>query len=331
LKTLESVFEAFSELKVLIIGDVMVDAYDWGRVERISPEAPVPIINIQNRENRLGGAANVALNIQALGATPILCAVIGDDLDGLELKNLLLTANMSTDGIVISKERLTTVKRRVIAGSQHLLRIDTETDKVLSNTEETNLINKIKAIIPKVDVVIFEDYDKGVITENIIKEVVAICQKHNIPTTVDPKKRNFLNYKNVNLFKPNLKELKEGLKIDLKQATIDEINKAVLQLDTILLAQKYLITLSEKGVLFHQGGNHIHINAHVREIADVSGAGDTVISVASLCLALGLPNQVLAELANLSGGLVCEHVGVVPINKKDLLVEAKKMDLEKYL
>jgi rfaE bifunctional protein kinase chain/domain len=238
---------------------------------------------------------------------------------------------MSTDGIVISKERLTTVKRRVIAGSQHLLRIDTETDKVLSNTEETNLINKIKAIIPKVDVVIFEDYDKGVITENIIKEVVAICQKHNIPTTVDPKKRNFLNYKNVSLFKPNLKELKEGLKIDLKQATIDEINKAVLQLDTILLAQKYLITLSEKGVLFHQGGNHIHINAHVREIADVSGAGDTVISVASLCLALGLPNQVLAELANLSGGLVCEHVGVVPINKKDLLVEAKKMDLEKYL
>lgn len=326
-KSIAEIFSAFNNLKVLIIGDVMVDAYDWGKVERISPEAPVPVIHLTKRENRLGGAANVALNVQALGATPILCAVIGNDLDGKDLKNLLLQSKMPTDGIVESNLRPTTVKRRVMSGSQHLLRIDNETDKPLFEEEEKLVLEKIKKLIDGIDVVIFEDYDKGVITPNIINAVVALCQKNNIPTAVDPKKRNFLSYQGVTLFKPNLKELKEGLKIDFNPDNLEELTSAVNQLNEKLGAKNYFITLSERGVYIQSATEKLHIKAHLREISDVSGAGDTVISTAALCLALGLPNKLLAELANLSGGLVCEHIGVVPIDKQKLQTEAEKLKL----
>lgn len=325
--SIAEIFSAFNKLKVLIIGDVMVDAYDWGKVERISPEAPVPVIHLTKRENRLGGAANVALNVQALGATPILCAVIGNDLDGKDLKNLLLQSQMPTDGIVESNLRPTTVKRRVLAGSQHLLRIDNETDKPLFDEEEKLVLERISKLIAGVDVVIFEDYDKGVITPNIIKATVELCQKNNIPCAVDPKKRNFLSYQGVTLFKPNLKELKEGLKIEFNPDKLEELTGAVNQLNEKLGAENYFITLSERGVYIQSAKEKLHIKAHLREISDVSGAGDTVISTASLCLALGLPNRLLAELANLSGGLVCEHIGVVPIDKQKLQFEAERLKL----
>lgn len=326
-QTVEQVFEAFNKLKVLIIGDVMVDAYDWGKVERISPEAPVPVVNILRRENRLGGAANVALNIQALGAKPILCSVIGNDLDGFDFLKILDDSHMTNEGIVRSNSRVTTTKRRVLAGSQHLLRIDNETDVLLNETDKKALMENIAVLVKKVDVVIFEDYDKGVISEDIIQETVKICKANNVPVTVDPKKRNFLAYKGVNLFKPNLKELKEGLKVDFNADKIAEIKSTVDILHTKLDAENYFITLSERGVYIQSRADSNHIPAHIREISDVSGAGDTVISTASLCLALGLPNKLLAELANLSGGLVCEHVGVVPINKDKLLSEAKRLNL----
>lgn len=325
--SIAEIFSAFNKLKVLIIGDVMVDAYDWGKVERISPEAPVPVIHLTKRENRLGGAANVALNVQALGATPILCAVIGNDLDGKDLKNLLLQSQMPTDGIVESNLRPTTVKRRVLAGSQHLLRIDNETDKPLFDEEEKLVLERISKLIAGVDVVIFEDYDKGVITPNIIKATVELCHKNNIPCAVDPKKRNFLSYQGVTLFKPNLKELKEGLKIEFNPDKLEELTGAVNQLNEKLGAENYFITLSERGVYIQSAKEKLHIKAHLREISDVSGAGDTVISTASLCLALGLPNRLLAELANLSGGLVCEHIGVVPIDKQKLQSEAERLKL----
>ncbi len=322
------IFNAFEGLNVLIIGDVMIDAYIWGAVERISPEAPVPIVRATKRDYRLGGAANVALNIQALGANPILCAVVGEDDGGLRFKERLNINEITDKGIVKSNERPTTVKTRVLSGHQHMVRVDEEADHLLSKKEETALLQKIEALLPSCQVVIFEDYDKGVITKNVIKKTVELAQLHQVPTVVDPKKRNFLAYKGTTLFKPNLKELKEGLKLDFEKNNQAEIEKAVDLLLEKLGSKGSLITLSERGVYINYREERHLIPAHLREIADVSGAGDTVISIAALCVALDLSPKIIAALSNLGGGLVCEHVGVVPIDKNDLLQEANKLNVE---
>lgn len=323
-----SLFNSFNNKNVLIIGDVMIDSYLWGNVNRISPEAPVPILNLQNREYRLGGAANVALNIKALGANAILCSVLGDDKESEIVYDLLEKEGLSKDGISKSKNRITTIKHRVIASAQHLLRIDSEIDTNINVDEETVLLANIEKLIHNVDVIIFEDYDKGNITENVISKTVALANKHNIPTIVDPKKRNFLFYNGVTLFKPNLKELREGLKIDVdNKSSIDELYSAAQQLQNQLNCGKVLVTLSENGVIIVDKNNKTHHKAHKREIADVSGAGDTVVSVAALCLANKVDNSLIASLSNLSGGIVCEHVGVVPIDKNILLEEAIKLGI----
>ena len=318
----QEIFEAFNRLKILVIGDVMIDSYLWGKVDRISPEAPVPILNVQNREIRLGGAANVALNVQALGANPILCSVIGNDMDGTNLLKLVEENKLSTEGIILSEERITTIKHRVISGSHHLLRVDQETDKEITKREKEKLLEKIDSLLSKVDAIIFEDYDKGVLNEEVIAAVIAKAKERNIPTIVDPKKRNFLYYKGATLFKPNKKELKEGLKIDSDLNDLKEVEKSVQQLKEHLNVEAVLITLSENGVYIQNEEEHIHLPAHIRKIADVSGAGDTVVSTAGLCLALGLSARIIASLSNLAGGLVCEQVGVVPIEKSKLLEEA---------
>src|SRR5882762_9959655 len=214
-QTLQQIFQSFNTLTVLIIGDVMLDSYIWGSVERISPEAPVPIVHVKKKDFRLGGAANVALNVLSLGATPILCALIGEDDDGKKLLQRMEESGMSREGIVVSKERPTTVKTRVIASHQHVVRVDEESDREANATEEKAMMDKIINLLPQCQVVIFEDYDKGAINPSIIDKTVALATKQNIPTVVDPKKRNFLLYKNVTLFKPNLKELREGLKIEI--------------------------------------------------------------------------------------------------------------------
>lgn len=321
------VFKEFNTQKVLIIGDVMVDAYIWGSVERISPEAPVPIVRSVNRDYRLGGAANVALNIQALGAEPILCAVVGKDEGAQRVFERLEANGISKAGIVESADRPTTVKTRVLSGHQHIVRVDEETDRLLDKTEEDNLLAKIEKLLPSCHVVIFEDYDKGVISKTVIDHTVALAKKNNIATVVDPKKRNFLNYNGTTLFKPNLKELKEGLKLEFDKNDRQEIEKAVESLVTELKSEGSLITLSEKGVFINYKNEKHHIPAHLREISDVSGAGDTVISIAALCVALKLSPLVIASLSNLGGGLVCEHIGVVPIDKNDLLQEANKLNI----
>lgn len=317
-------FKNFNNLNVLIIGDVMIDSYYFGKVDRISPEAPVPIVAINKKEFRLGGAANVALNIKALGATPILCAVIGNDMDGENFNILLKNENLSNEGIIKSEERITTVKTRVIGNKHQVLRVDSENNNPLSENENTALTKAIKTVIEnnKIDVVIFQDYDKGVITETLIEHIIDFCNKNSIPTAVDPKKRNFSHYKNATLFKPNLKELKEGLNIPIDPSNLNEIEAAINQLNQLQKNKINFITLSEHGVFIKDDKTKKHIPAHFRDISDVSGAGDTVISVASLCLALNQPLTVIAEIANLAGGLVCESVGVVPIDKDQLLAEA---------
>jgi D-glycero-beta-D-manno-heptose-7-phosphate kinase len=325
--SIEEIFQAFSRLRVLIIGDVMIDSYLWGKVERISPEAPVPIVHVQKREMRLGGAANVALNVQSMGATPVLCSVIGDDLDGDNFISLLDKGKLPKEGIVRSDGRITTIKHRVISGGHHMLRVDQEIDSMISTKESNLLFERAKKLIPFCDVIIFEDYDKGVLHQDVITRIIAFANKNNKPTVVDPKKRNFLSYKNASLFKPNRKELKEGLKLDNNLDELQEIHKAVKELKASLKSKAILITLSEKGVFIEQNKEQHLIPAHLREISDVSGAGDTVISIAALCYALQLPPKLLAGLSNLGGGIVCEHVGVVPINKNVLLKEAKKFKL----
>jgi rfaE bifunctional protein kinase chain/domain len=325
------IFQRFSKLNILIIGDVMIDSYMWGKVERISPEAPVPICTVAEKENRLGGAANVALNIAAMDAEPVLCSVVGNDENGKLLTSLMNDKNMSLEGIVFSDQRKTTIKTRVLSGSSQMLRIDEETDSFLSMDEEDKFLNTIFQILnqKRIDAIVFQDYDKGVITKNIIDKVVEKSSKMNIPTTIDPKKRNFSYYKGVTLFKPNVKELKEGLKIDFEQLNEETLLKAALLLHDKQSIEKVFITLSEKGIFmvdFSTEPFKIYLlPAYLRAIADVSGAGDTVISLATLCLALKLDAHAVAQISNLAGGLVCESVGVVPIDKNRLFFELNKI------
>lgn len=305
----------------------MLDSYIWGAVERISPEAPVPVVNVKKRDVRLGGAANVALNIQALGATPVLVALCGADEAGKKLRTILEEQNMPTDGIINSSSRPTTVKTRVIASEQHIVRVDEESDKEAGSIEETELLKCIEKLLPTCQVVIFEDYDKGVLNSSIIEKTVTWANELRIPTVVDPKKRNFLAYKGVTLFKPNLKEMREGLKVELESGNQKQLEKAIILLREKLSINGVLASLSEHGVYIEYNEEKILLPAHPREIADVSGAGDTVVSIAALCVALELPAKQIAGLSNLGGGLVCQHVGVVPVDKAELLEEALELDL----
>lgn len=322
------IFEAFNNQKVVIIGDVMVDTYLWGRVERISPEAPVPIVAVDKRSSRLGGAANVALNIKALGATPFLCSVIGKDLKGEEFLSLLTDQDMVSEGVFQSPNRITTTKFRIIGNNTQMLRVDEEVESDLNQNENYQLLKNIDEILASEtpDVIIFQDYDKGVITASLISEVIKKASKANIPIVVDPKKKNFSHYRDLTLFKPNLKELKEGLNIDINLSEKDKAIKAIKQLMQDRNFDIVMTTLSEEGIIIcaREDNKDIvthTIPAHVRSVSDVSGAGDTVISVASLCLALKLTAYEIAAISNLAGGLVCEEVGVVSVDKQRLLEE----------
>lgn len=330
---IKEIFRSFSKLKVLIIGDVMLDSYLWGKVERISPEAPVPIVSVDKKENRLGGAANVALNVQAMGASSILCSVIGDDNKAEIFCSLLKKQGLTSKGIIKSKERTTTVKTRVIGNKHQILRIDEEVENDITEKERQQLQNFIKRTLntEKIDIIIFEDYDKGILTKELINQVIIEANKYNIPIAVDPKKKNFIHYKNITLLKPNLKELKEGLKLDLEYNDQEFLKKTVSNLQKKQNIHIALITLSESGIYLSNKSIKELIPAHVRDIVDVSGAGDTVISVAALCLALGLPPKLIAILANLAGGQVCEKLGAVPVDKDQLIKEASSLDLRKLL
>ncbi|MBN2348545.1 MAG: hypothetical protein JXJ22_06905 [Bacteroidales bacterium] len=322
-KDIQQLLDDFKNFSVLIIGDVMVDSYIWGKVTRISPEAPVPVVLSKTRENRLGGAANVVKNIHALGAKPIICSVIGKDEYGVAFKELLDQNKVTREGIIESSKRVTTAKTRIISGSQQLLRVDHETLDYIDLELQAQLIERIRKITDKqpVQAIIFQDYDKGVITPEIIAEITAMAKEKGIPTLVDPKKRNFNQYKNVTFFKPNFKELVEGLNIEIEKNDIQSVYKAAKFIHNENSIDYVMVTLSELGVLISDNNYYHQIPAEIRDIADVSGAGDTVISMAALCLAAGLPPKTIAYLSNLAGGLVCEKVGVVPITPEMLLEE----------
>lgn len=330
---MRNLFDLFNEKKIMIIGDIMLDVYMKGKVERISPEAPVPIVSVTEKFSRLGGAANVAQNLKALNAEPILCSVIGNDEKSKDLLELMREQNMNISGIVKSSERITTRKVRIISNNAQMLRVDTEDTFDLTEKEYNSLIKNIHEIIinENIDAIILQDYNKGVLTEKLIKETIEIANKNNIPVGVDPKKKNFLSYQNVTFFKPNLKELKEGTGITSKDDSIEEILKSVDSLHEKLNCRFIMTTLSERGVLIkdYETNTYHHIPAHLRKIADVSGAGDTVLSVAMLCLVCNQNAYNIAALSNLAGGLVCEELGAIPINKERLLEESKKISHNK--
>ena len=322
---IKQIFEKFKQMRAIVIGDVMVDTYLWGKVDRMSPEAPVPIVSVTKRENRLGGAANVSLNLKALGATPILFSVIGSDEQGKIFKKLLEKRDLSSEGVFVDRQRITTVKNRIISNGQHVARVDEETSHFIEPKIEKTIVDAIKKLIEKsqIDVIIFVDYDKGVITPTLFNTINELAQQKGIPTAVDPKKRNFLNYKNVSLFKPNFKEFTEGTGIHLKKGDIESLQVAANDFKQKQNFKLIFVTLSELGVFISNGAKEQYFPAVIRYIADVSGAGDTVISVASLSIAAGLNPKIMALMSNLAGGLVCEKSGVVPIDKEQLMKEMK--------
>lgn len=320
-----ALFEQFKSANVLVIGDLILDAYQWGDVNRISPEAPVPIVSLQKGEVKLGGAANVAANLKALQANVFVAAAIGNDASANQLLNLLQQNGIDTSCILKEDSRRTSTKTRVISNNQHLLRIDDESTAPVSEAIEQQLILSILRCIEtnNIGLVLFEDYDKGSITPTIIETVVAFCNARNIVTAVDPKFRNFWHYNHVTLFKPNLKELREGLALAI-DSNLESLHTADIALKSRLSNRYSLITLSSKGVFFSSESTHTIVPAHIRNISDISGAGDTVISVAALSLACGATIETASKLANLAGGLVCEKAGVVAIDPTELFSEAIK-------
>lgn len=328
--TLETLFDEFKTKKIIVLGDVMIDAYLSGRVDRVSPEAPVPIVNFSKREERLGGAANVALNLISLGAQVTMSTVIGQDNEAETMLQLLEDHSISTSGIIRSKERQTTIKTRVIGNHQQLLRVDQEQTNDISKVEEEALLKDLEELLKSgYDALIFQDYNKGVLTETLIEKVITLTRKYNVLTTVDPKLKNFLAYKGVTLFKPNLKELSEGVQVKIDFANdLPQFENAVEKLKSIANPEIIFVTLSEHGVFIENEEDKHYIAAHKRTISDVSGAGDTVISVATLCLTAGASIELLASMANLAGGIVCEYRGVVAIKAKELFDEAKKLDIK---
>lgn len=325
MENFQNLFEQFAKLKVGVIGDVMLDTYLWGQVERISPEAPVPIVTLKKEELRIGGAGNVALNIQSLGATAFLISVTGDDPSAGKLYELLADQNINANYLTRSLSRITTNKTRVISRNQHMIRLDAEVTNDISGSEQEALVTSFEKFIEKEkpDIVILQDYNKGVMTEAVIHVVISICRQKGILTAVDPKRKNFFEYRHVDLFKPNLKEVKEALNLLFNTADLHILQNIHSELQHLLAHETSFITLSEKGVFYQQQERSAIIPSHLRNIADVSGAGDTVIAVAALVHAATGNAHLMAEIANIAGGLVCEEVGTVAIDRLKLLHECE--------
>jgi D-glycero-beta-D-manno-heptose-7-phosphate kinase len=327
----KELFKSFSSVKIGVIGDLMLDTYWWGNVERISPEAPVPVVTIGRKEYRIGGAGNVALNLASLGAPVSVFSWLGDDEDGQTLTNLLAENKIDTRHLLKSSSRITTNKMRVISRNQQMMRLDLETVQPLDARQEEKLFSEVEKFIDTESpaAVIFEDYNKGVLTEKLIGEIIALCIRKSIIIAVDPKRKHFFDYKGVDIFKPNLKEAREALNLLVDEVNEKSLNDIHKKLKAELKHRISFITLSEKGVFYQDETSSHMVPSHIRNVADVSGAGDTVIAVATLIYALTRDPKTMAEVANLAGGLVCETVGTVAIDKAKLLRECQRLLIDK--
>ncbi len=322
---LSQIQKGFAGKRIAVVGDLMLDRYFWGRVSRISPEAPVPVVEVEEESTRLGGAANVANNIASLGGVPVMIGVVGRDAGATELRRLVAEKGFPTDGIVVDKSRPTTIKTRVIAHAQHVVRIDQEEKVDLNADAQARVLKTVKKRIEKLDGIILEDYNKGVLTKGLIKSIVRLAHRYKKTITVDPKFNNFFEYQGVTVFKPNRKETEEALGCRLR--TIKNMEAAARELLKRLKVDNVLLTLGEKGMLLlERNGSFAHVETKARHVADVSGAGDTVIATLTMAIVAGASMRESATLANYAGGVVCGEVGIVPI-EKNLLIQTILKDI----
>ncbi|HNX00356.1 MAG TPA: D-glycero-beta-D-manno-heptose-7-phosphate kinase [Candidatus Cloacimonadota bacterium] len=319
-KTLKSIMDGFKKKKILVIGDIMLDHYIHGSVDRISPEAPVPVLEVKREEYRLGGSANVAENLITLGAEVCIIGIVGNDQPGKQILKQLKGKKIDTQGVFVSEERPTTVKTRIIANQQQIVRIDKEKHEDIPSSMEKTILGKVISLINTYDAVIMEDYNKGLLTEHMIESIISLCNKSKKLVAVDPKFKNFFAYRNCTVFKPNFSELQKNLGIMIE--TEDQFQEAVAKLEERIKAKYLIITRGEKGLtVFSKGSKVVSIPTFAREIFDVSGAGDTVISTLTLGLAAGCDIETAALIANHAAGVVCGKIGT-SVAKSNEIIES---------
>jgi rfaE bifunctional protein kinase chain/domain len=314
---LTELLQLFKDKRIAVVGDLMVDQYYWGSVRRISPEAPVPVVEVNSVSNRLGGAANVANNIQSLGGIPLLVGLVGNDHPGQVLQSLMRDQDLSTDGVIVDASRPTTTKTRVIAHDQHVVRVDNESRAECPEHLVPAIVDAVKYHIHAIDGIVIEDYNKGLVTQSVIRELTSVARKYKKIITVDPKYSNFLEFKNVTVFKPNRPETERALKSRLQ--SMDDVVVAGTKLLSLLAAENVLLTRGEEGMsLFEANGEISHIPTQAARVHDVSGAGDTVIATLTIALAAGASIKEAASIANCAAGVVVGSVGIVPIQLEEL-------------
>ena len=311
---------SLKDKSILVVGDTMVDRFIWGKVSRISPEAPVPVFEVKNETETLGGAGNVASNITSLGAKSYIVTVVGDDLNGLRMKEMLEEKNINTDYIVVDQHRPTTLKTRIIASNQQVVRVDKEIKGAFSGQTEQNILKSIDDIMKKVDGVIISDYAKGIVTDKVLKKIITLAKKKKIPVTVDPKVENFKKYKHITCMTPNTKEAIEGMNAQHQgiktDADIANLGKKILKL---LQSDSVLITRGEKGMTVIEKKKITHIPTRAKEVYDVTGAGDTVIATMTLALAAKWNLVEAAEIANFAAGVVVGKVGTATVTVEEII------------
>ena len=310
--------DSFKKQTILVIGDTMVDKFIWGKVSRISPEAPVPVVEITKETETLGAAGNVANNITALGAKAVIISAIGEDNTGKSMFEMLEEKGIDASRLVYDPHRPTIIKTRIIATNQQVVRVDREIKGVLSRLTEAKIIKNIEAAVPEADGMILSDYGKGVINPKVLKRAIYLARKHKIPVTVDPKIENFKKYKRVTSITPNLKEASEGMNVKniADEQALEALGKKILK---TLNSDSVLITRGEMGMTLIRPGNKVMtIPTRAKEVYDVTGAGDTVISTMTLALAAGADLAGAAEIANFAAGIVVGKLGTATTSPEEL-------------
>jgi len=319
---LKKIISSFNQVKILVIGDFMLDEFIWGEVSRISPEAPVPVVRVKSESSRPGGALNVTNNIHALGGKVLSCGVIGDDVYGQRLREVLKNRGMNLDGVIVDSSRPTTLKTRIFARHQHqVVRVDREDGNLIADNVIEEILTFVREKIALIDIILIEDYGKGVVGPRLLSEVFAIARKHKKMISVDPKEDHFSYYKGATVITPNHHEAQTATRIKMKGS---DDNDALTKIGKTLLddldSQAVLVTLGEEGMcLFEASGNVTRIPTVAQEVFDVSGAGDTVIGAFSLALASGASMKEAAHVSNYAAGIVVGKVGVAVATQQELL------------
>jgi len=317
-KNLAKIIDRFPKTRVLVVGDVMIDHYVWGNVSRISPEAPVPVVNVTRETMLLGAAANVVNNIRSLGGEAGICGVIGHDDAGRQLQHMLHVQGIATDGLTMERDRPTTIKTRVIAHNQQVVRFDRETKEGIARDTHRRIYEHVAGQVDQgLDAIVISDYCKGVVTKDLVRDIVRLSRKRGIIVAVDPKVSHFGIYSGVTILTPNTKEASIGARIEIEDdATLHRAGKGLL---ARLGCGAVLITRGEHGMsLFEKGGRVTHIPTVAREVFDVTGAGDTVISALTLAMAAGARMVDAATIANYAAGIVVGVVGTATVSPGQL-------------